>query len=127
VTPQRVLVIEDDADVVAFLRAFLGVEGYEVEVANNGLDGLVKLSSSAPDIALLDVMMPDVHGIRLLEQLLEEGDGTLPVPVIVMTGSPVGAARCRELLDPADVLEKPFSPSSLLERLHAHLGGSDGG
>jgi DNA-binding response OmpR family regulator len=116
-----VLIVEDDAHVVTLLRELLRVEGYEVAAAGDGLVGLVKLATSGVDAVLLDVMMPDLDGIRVLEQLLEE-HGELPVPVLVITGSPDGARRCRELLGPENVLEKPFDPRDLLRRLDARLG-----
>lgn len=119
---KRVLVIEDDDSVVQFLEAYLPDRGYEVVAASDGLVGLVKLQMGHPDAVVLDIMMPDVDGIRVLEQMLEEGDGELPQPVIVITGYPEGAARCRELLDPADVFDKPFDPDDLVARLNAHLG-----
>lgn len=118
----KVLVIEDDEAVVEFLEAYLGDHGYEVDTAPDGLVGLVKLNMGRPDAIVLDIMMPDVDGIRVLEQMIEEGGGQLPQPVIVITGYPEGAARCRELLDPADVFEKPFDPDDLVDRLEAHLG-----
>lgn len=121
-TVNKVLVIEDDDAVVGFLEAYLGDQGYEVDTAPDGLVGLVKLHMGRPDAVVLDIMMPDVDGIRVLEQMIEEGNGQLPQPVIIITGYPEGAARCRELLDPDDVFEKPFDPDDLLARLEAHLG-----
>ena len=118
-----ILVVEDDPHVVTLLRELLRAEGHEVEVATDGLTGLLKLRSAAVDAVLLDVMMPDVDGTRLLRQLLEENDGQLPVPVLVVTGSPEGARTCRDLLGDDQVLEKPFSPAALLARLAEVLDG----
>lgn len=116
-----VLVVEDDPHVVTLLTELLRQEGYEVEVATDGLVGLLKLRTAAVDAVLLDVMMPDVDGVRLLRQLLEEHDGVLPVPVVVVTGSPEGARACRDLLGDDRVVEKPFDPAVLLDRLRAVL------
>lgn len=116
-----ILLIEDDDAVVDFLDAYLAGEGYTVRAAEDGLIGLTKLAVTRPDLAVVDIMMPNVDGVRVLEQLLEEGDGELPVPVVVITGSPEGAARCRQILDPDDVIEKPFDPSHLLLRIRHHL------
>lgn len=119
----KVLIIEDDESVTDFLEAYLTSEGYDIEIATDGLAGLLKLKRPTPaDLAIVDIMMPDVDGIRVLRQLLEEGDGRLSVPVVVITGSPEAAARCRQLLDPIDVIEKPFDPERLLARVRAHLG-----
>ncbi len=119
-----VLVIEDDRDVVTLLEQLLLHEGHTVDIARDGLEGLVKLSTTRPDAVLLDIMMPDVDGHRVLSQLLEEGEGTVPFPVIVITGSPEGAAKARVLLGDANVFEKPFDPQPLLDRVnHVANGG----
>lgn len=120
-TAPRVLVIEDDADIVTLLVEILGHEGFDVAVASDGLEGLLKLRTDPPDLALVDIMMPDVNGVRLLEQLREEGGGDLDVAVIVITGSPDGAYRARELLGRANVFEKPFEPAALIARMRARL------
>lgn len=114
---QRILVIEDDPDVITLMETILADEGYRTIVARDGLEGLLKLRSGAVELALLDIMMPDVDGVRVLDQLLEEGGGELTFPVIVVTGSPEGAARSREVLGRANVFEKPFDPTRLLARI----------
>lgn len=116
---RHVLVIEDDPSVSGLMRELLDLEGYRVSVASDGLAGLLRVQMAGPDAALLDLMMPDVDGLRVLEQLLEEGDGTLPVPVVVMTGSPEGAARAKLILGDDNVFLKPFQPQELLDRLEA--------
>ena len=120
-TAPRVLLVEDDRDIITLLEQVLTQEGFDVAVARDGLEGLLQLQSGRPDLALLDIMMPDVDGVRVLEQLLEEGAGRLPVPVIVITGSPDGADRSRELLGPDNVFEKPFAPQALISRMRACL------
>ncbi|MFP5310046.1 MAG: response regulator transcription factor [Actinomycetes bacterium] len=120
----RVLLVEDDEDVVALLREILSHEGFEPVVARDGLEGLLRMQTGTPDLALLDIMMPDVNGVRVVEQLLEDGDGSLPVPIIVITGSPDGAAQARELLGREDVFEKPFDPTKLIARIRERLGPS---
>lgn len=118
---QRVLIVEDDEHVAALLRELLVQAGYGVEVAEDGLKGLLALQRVDADALLLDIMMPEVDGERLLAQVLEEHDGQLPLPVIVVTGSPQGARRCRELLGDDDVFVKPFDPTALLTRLADRL------
>ncbi|WP_052667395.1 response regulator transcription factor [Nitriliruptor alkaliphilus] len=120
-----ILIVEDDPHVVTLLTELLGQEGYTVEVATDGLVGLLKLRTAAVDAVLLDVMMPDVDGTRMLRQLLEEHEGHLPVPVVVVTGSPDGARTCRELLGEDRVVEKPFDPAVLLDRLRGVLAAEE--
>lgn len=117
----KVLLVEDDADVLTLLVEILTHDGFDVTVAQDGLEGLLKIQTGQPDIALLDIMMPDVNGVRVLEQLLEEGDGQLGVAVIVITGSPEGAERSRRLLGRENVFEKPFNPDALVSRMRARL------
>ncbi|MEX0835172.1 MAG: response regulator, partial [Nitriliruptor sp.] len=76
---------------------------------------------------VLDVMMPDIDGTRVLQQLLEEHDGSLPVPILVMTGSTLGARRCRELLGVRAVIDKPFDPEVLVERVREMLAAATDG
>lgn len=123
-TVKRVLVIEDDETVARLLVELLEQEGYEPVLAGDGLEGLLKLKTSGADLALLDIMMPDVDGTRLLEQMLEEGDGELGLPVIVVTGSPEGAVRSRRILGSENVFEKPFEPAALMGRVNDRLRGS---
>ena len=117
----RILVMEDDEHVSVLLRHLLEAEGHEVSEATDGLLGLSKLQITGADAVLLDIMMPDLDGERVLAQLLEEHGGQLPVPIIVVTGSPEAAARCRDLLGPDDVFEKPFDPTRLLARVADRL------
>lgn len=118
-TRPRVLIIEDDASVSGLLLELLQQAGFEATVAADGLEGLVKLQTGHPDLALLDIMMPDVDGARVLDQLFEEGDGQLEVPVVVITGSPDGAAAARATLGAENVFEKPFEPADLVRRIRA--------
>ncbi len=118
----RILIVEDDDTVAELLEEILGHEGYDAEVASDGLEGLVKLQTGAVDLAVLDIMMPNVNGVRVLQQLLEENSGALPVPVIVITGSPEGARRSAELLGRENVFEKPFDPDELIKRIQTVMG-----
>ena len=117
----RVLVIEDDEHVVAMLVELLRQEGFEATTAGDGLVGLLALRDTDVEAVLLDLMMPDVDGVRVLEQVLEEHDGALPVPILVVTGCPEGARRCRDLLGDDDVFTKPFDPAALVARLRQRL------
>ena len=114
----RVLVVEDDPSVRGLLHTLLTGEGYEVATASDGLAGLVKASSAKPDLMLLDLMMPDLGGIRVLEEL--RGDPNLAgVPVIVVTGKLEAVPPLRGLLGDDNVFVKPFGVAELLDRVAA--------
>jgi CheY-like chemotaxis protein len=68
----RVLVVEDDPSVRGLLHTLLTAEGYDVSTASDGLAGLVKAAQTLPDLILLDLMMPDLGGVRVLEELRED-------------------------------------------------------
>jgi len=121
--PPRVLVVEDDPNVRGLLQTLLTSEGYEVVTASDGLAGLVKLSSDKPALMLLDLMMPDLGGVRVLEEL--RADPTLSdVPVIVVTGKVEAVPGLRDVLGEDNVFVKPFGVTELLGRVAEITGGA---
>lgn len=122
-SPPRVLVVEDDPNVRGLLQTLLSSEGYEVVTASDGLAGLVKLSSAKPALMLLDLMMPDLGGVRVLEEL--RADPTLSdVPVIVVTGKVEAVPGLRDVLGDNNVFVKPFGVTELLDRVAEITGGA---
>lgn len=114
----KVLVVEDDPSVRGLLHTLLTGEGYEVSTASDGLAGLVKASTTKPDLMLLDLMMPDLGGIRVLEELRD--DPTMAdIPVIVVTGKLEAVPPLRGLLGDDNVFVKPFGVTELLDRVAA--------
>ncbi len=117
-----VLVVEDDPSVRGLLQTLLSAEGYDVATASDGLAGLGQAASSPPALVLLDLMMPDLGGVRVLEQMRE--DPTLvDVPVIVVTGQVDAVPAMRELLGDDNVFLKPFAVVELLTRIGEVTGG----
>ena len=122
----HVLVVEDDPSVRGLLHTLLAAEGYDVATASDGLAGLVKASSRKPQLILLDLMMPDLGGIRVLEEL--RGDPALAdVPVIVVTGKVDAVPSLREVLGEDSVFAKPFGVAELLARVADVTGGPENG
>jgi DNA-binding response OmpR family regulator len=117
----RVLVVEDDPSVRGLLHTLLTGEGYEVTTASDGLAGLVKASTAKPDLMLLDLMMPDLGGVRVLEELRSD-PALSDVPVIVVTGKLEAVPSLRGLLGDDNVFVKPFGVTELLERVAAVTG-----
>src|SRR6266481_7853310 len=83
-SPGFVLVVDDEEANRVLLRDPLRARGYEVEEAENGLAALEKISRRAPDVILLDVMMPKMDGIEVC-RLLKKNAATAPIPVLIVT------------------------------------------
>jgi len=112
----RILIVEDEPDLLSGLAKALREEGYAVDVAEDGSDGLFKAESAAYDAIVLDVMLPVMDGFELLRRLRE----TKKTPVLMLTARGESASRVRGLDSGADdYLPKPFDLDELLARLRA--------
>ena len=121
-----VLVVEDDPSVRGLLQTLLSAEGYDVVTASDGLAGLVKATSSHPSLVLLDLMMPDLGGVRVLEEMRDDPELS-EIPVIVVTGKIDAIPSMRELLGEDNVFLKPFAVGELLGRVADVTGGPHAG
>ena len=122
--PTRLLVVDDDRAVRESLRRALTLEGYDVELAEDGADGLARMAGVSPDAVVLDVAMPTVDGIEMCRRLRHEGS---TVPVLMLTARESVTDRVAGLDAGADdYLVKPFALEELLARLRALLRRSDG-
>ncbi|MEB3237369.1 MAG: response regulator transcription factor [Candidatus Sericytochromatia bacterium] len=118
---RRLLVVDDDPDLAGLLSTFLERHGYAVEVRGHGhgLEDIVAAGDAAPDLLLLDVMLPGRDGFTLCRDLRERG---LSVPIVMLTGRGDDLDRIRGLrLGADDYLPKPFNPHELLARIEAVL------
>jgi DNA-binding response OmpR family regulator len=122
--PPRILVVEDDPNVRGLLQTLLNSEGYDVVTASDGLAGLVKLSTAKPALMLLDLMMPDLGGVRVLEELRAD-PALADVPVIVVTGKVEAVPGLRDVLGDDNVFVKPFGVTELLGRVAEITGGAE--
>lgn len=115
----RVLVIEDNPDLAFGLRNNLEIEGYEVEVAEDGRAGLARARALEPDLVILDLMLPGMDGYRVLHELRDEGR-TVPVLILTARGEEVDKVRgfC---FGADDYVTKPFGLLELLARVEALL------
>lgn len=118
---KKVLLVEDDTSVRELLRVLLEGEGYEIHEARDGLDGLLKAQFTKPDLLILDLMMPDVDGERVLIQLRSEPK-LAGIPVVVVSGKYDALNRCKDLLGDDNVFPKPFEPTKLLDRIGELVG-----
>ncbi len=118
---KTVLLVEDDESVRQLVRITLEMNDYEVVEAKDGLEGLLLLDLHNPDVIVLDLMMPDVGGERMLAQLRATPE-TKRVPVVIITGKPEVAPEVIGLVGPDNFFPKPFDPDAVIERVKAILG-----
>lgn len=118
----HVLVVEDDPGVTTLLRTVLEDVGHHVTVAEDGLVGLVEQERGRPDAIVLDLMMPEIGGLRVLDEL--SGTPTLG-RVLVVTGDPDAAAAARRRVGAQRVLIKPFDVDALVG-IVADIVGAEG-
>jgi DNA-binding response OmpR family regulator len=116
---QRILVVDDDPSVTSVLKRGLALEGFAVDAANSGADGLAIARERAPDLVVLDVMMPGLDGLAVLERL-RAADATLPVLLLTARDAPADQVRGLDL-GADDSVVKPFAWEVLLARVRALL------
>ena len=120
----RILLIEDNRDLAFGLRNNLEIEGYEVAQAEDGRTGLRVFAESRPDLVILDLMLPELDGFRVLRALRREGHST---PVLLLTARGEEADKVRGLrMGADDYVTKPFGLLELLARVEALLRRAGG-
>ncbi len=116
-----VLVIDDAENIVEFIKLGLKYEGFQVEVAANGPDGLVAAQRIDPDLVILDLMLPGMDGLEVCRQL-RSNPITQDVPILMLTAKDEIRDRVTGLeVGADDYLTKPFSFDELVARIHAVL------
>jgi CheY-like chemotaxis protein len=117
---RKILLVEDNHDIRTIVKAALeSVGGFEVRACESGAEALEALAGFAPQLILLDVMMPDLDGPGVLARLRERPD-TAGIPVVFLTAKATKDEVQRlRALGAADVLTKPFDPMTLHEKVKA--------
>jgi two-component system response regulator MprA len=114
----RILVVDDDPEIVSFLKRGLIYEGYTVDTASNGTEALAKARESEPEFVILDIMMPGIDGIEVCKRFRQVS----AVPILMLTAKGTVADRVVGLDSGADdYLVKPFAFDELLARMRALL------
>src|SRR5215467_12396060 len=123
--PERILVVDDEENIRHTLRGVLADEGYDVLEAPDGRRALELLAHAEPRLAIVDVWMPEVDGVELVERMRTQAPG---VPVIVISGHGTIETAVRVIrLGAFDFLEKPFPLDALLNVVGRALAGSGAG
>lgn len=118
---ERILVVDDDPDILQFVRLNLELDGFAVDLAGGGREALEKAAASPPDLMLLDVMMPEIDGLTVLRRLRSD-PGTSNIPVIVLTARSLAEDRVKGLdLGADDYITKPFDLEELIARVRTVL------
>lgn len=114
----RILVVDDDPEILSLLKRGLSYEGYAVDTASSGTEALQKARDREPDLVVLDIMMPGLDGIEVSKRLRQASD----IPILMLTAKGTVADRVAGLDSGADdYLVKPFSFDELLARVRALL------
>jgi len=113
---KKVLLVEDDESVRQLVRVTLQMHDYEVIEAKDGLEGLLLLDVHKPNAVVLDLMMPDVGGERMLAQLRATPE-TKRTPVVIITGKPEVAPEVVGLVGRENFFPKPFDPDAVIARI----------
>ncbi len=126
--PIKILVVDDDPDIIEVLEVLLEGEGYEVVAAHDGEEGLVRIKEENPDLVILDLLMPKLDGYGVCKTLQDpRWSKWKDVPIIVLTSVSEDVSQRRyELetgvrMDVDDYIEKPIDPDVVLERVHKIL------
>ena len=115
----RILVVEDNADLAFGLQTALEIEGYEVEIAEDGRTGLARAREMAPDLVVLDLMLPGLDGYSVLREVRRS---SLDMPVLILTARGEESDKVLGLDWGADdYVTKPFGTQELMARVRALL------
>jgi DNA-binding response OmpR family regulator len=118
---KTILIVEDEEAVRELEKFILEQQGYDVMEARDGLEGLAKAEFRKPDLILLDLMMPDVSGGRMFDEM-KRHPTTSGIPIVVVTGKPDAHEMFDDEIGPDNVIMKPFEADTLLERIRTHIG-----
>ncbi len=117
----KVLVVDDEPDIVEFLEKTLRADGYLVLPAYDGIAALDMASTEKPDLIILDIMMPMMSGYEVCEQL-KSNPATQQIPVLCVSSAHSADARAKSMRSGAvNLVTKPFLPQELLAQVRRYL------
>jgi two-component system alkaline phosphatase synthesis response regulator PhoP len=119
---RTVLIIEDEKLIIVSTQMVLEAAGFRVESATNGEDGIAKAKSQAPDLVLLDIMMPGIDGWETLTRLKRDA-ATANIPVVIFTAREHSRGHQKSAeMGAVDYFRKPFEPDELIELVEKYVG-----
>ena len=119
---KRILIIEDEVSIAELEKDYLELSGFEVEIQNDGEEGLEKALQEEYDLFILDLMLPGIDGFEICRKIREKKN----TPIIMVSAKKEDIDKIRGLgLGADDYMTKPFSPSEMVARVKAHLARYD--
>jgi DNA-binding response OmpR family regulator len=122
--PAKILIVDDDPDILDAMAMIIESQGYDVVTARDGIEGLANLKSENPDLLILDLMMPKLDGFGVCKELQDPRWSKYKnIPILILTSVREEASRRRYELETGlelnvdDYVEKPVSPDVLLQRV----------
>jgi CheY-like chemotaxis protein len=123
---KKIIVIDDDPDIITYLTTLLDDNGYDSVTAVNGVDGLAKTKAERPDLILLDITMPEKSGVRYYRDVREDPD-LKSIPVVMVTGVMKQFEKFistrRQVPPPDGYISKPIDEKKLLDTIAKLLAG----
>ena len=114
---KKILIVEDEQDIAELLRLYLESEKYSILIADNGIDALQMLNTNSIDMAIVDIMMPQMNGYELIKKIREEGND---IPIIIVSAKNMDNDKIVGLNIGADIyITKPFNPLEVVANVKA--------
>lgn len=119
---EKILIVDDELDIVHLLRVLLETEGYEVNVAENGEEAMNQYHNNPPDVVLLDIMMPEIDGFEVCRQIRKHSSSDNYVPIIFLTAKGDQESKLKGFEEGGDdFLVKPVSSQEVIARVKSML------
>jgi len=119
---KKILLIEDEEILINLLNKKLIQEGYEVFITRNGVDGLAKMREIKPDLILLDIIMPKMGGLEVMEEMQKDEElKNFPVIIISNSGQPVEIDRIKKLGARDWLIKTEFNPQEVIDKIKKQI------
>jgi two-component system, OmpR family, response regulator len=118
VAMRKVLIVEDDQGIAELERDYLEINGFSVNICNDGLSGLKSIEKEEYDLIILDIMLPEIDGLEILKRIRDTKD----IPILLVSAKKDEIDKIKGLgLGADDYITKPFIPGELIARVNAHI------
>jgi len=120
---KKILLIEDEQIIVDLLQRKLTEEGYNIVLAKNGEEGIKVMKAEKPDLILLDIVMPKMGGLEVMEEMQKNPDlKKIPVIIVSNSGQPVELDRAKKLGAKDWLVKTEFDPQEVIEKVVNQIG-----